>query len=40
VLPEPSRFDGDHVAACHFPVEHWPIGEDELRRSYPSEVAV
>jgi oligopeptide/dipeptide ABC transporter ATP-binding protein len=40
VLPEPSRFEGDHVAACHFPVERWPIGEDELRKTYPTEVAV
>ena len=34
VQPELARFDGDHVAACHFPVERWPIGEEELRRSY------
>jgi peptide/nickel transport system ATP-binding protein len=40
ILPEFSRFEADHVAACHFPVEHWPIGEDELRRTYPAEVAV
>jgi oligopeptide/dipeptide ABC transporter ATP-binding protein len=32
VAPELRRFDGDHVAACHYPVERWPIGEDELRR--------
>jgi peptide/nickel transport system ATP-binding protein/oligopeptide transport system ATP-binding protein len=32
VEPEFHRFDGDHVAACHYPVERWPIGEDELRR--------
>jgi oligopeptide/dipeptide ABC transporter ATP-binding protein len=30
--PEMRRFDGNHVAACHYPVERWPIGEDELRR--------
>ena len=22
----------DHVAACHFPLEHWPMSEDEMRR--------
>jgi oligopeptide/dipeptide ABC transporter ATP-binding protein len=36
VRPEPRQFEGDHVAACHHPVEHWPMGEDELRRSYPA----
>ena len=25
------RFDGDHWAACHFPVERWPMTADELR---------
>ena len=23
----------DHVAACHFPLEHWPMSEDEMRRA-------
>ncbi|MGZ4382719.1 MAG: ABC transporter ATP-binding protein [Gaiellaceae bacterium] len=32
VAPEFRRFDGNHVAACHYPVERWPIGEEELRR--------
>jgi oligopeptide/dipeptide ABC transporter ATP-binding protein len=40
ILPDFSKFEGDHVAACHFPVERWPIGEDELRKTYPAEVAV
>jgi len=22
----------NHVAACHFPLEHWPMSEDEIRR--------
>ena len=22
----------EHVAACHFPLEHWPMTEDEMRR--------
>jgi oligopeptide/dipeptide ABC transporter ATP-binding protein len=22
----------DHEYACHFPLEHWPMGEDEFRR--------
>ncbi|MEI8105082.1 MAG: dipeptide ABC transporter ATP-binding protein [Actinomycetes bacterium] len=26
------RFDGDHEAACHLPVERWPMSEEELRR--------
>ena len=26
------RFEGTHEAACHFPVEHWPMTEEELRR--------
>jgi peptide/nickel transport system ATP-binding protein/oligopeptide transport system ATP-binding protein len=30
--PQLRKFDGDHVAACHYPVEKWPISEDELRR--------
>jgi len=23
---------GSHLAACHFPLEHWPMSEDEMRR--------
>jgi hypothetical protein len=23
---------GDHLAACHFPLEHWPMSEEEMRR--------
>jgi oligopeptide/dipeptide ABC transporter ATP-binding protein len=30
-LPELRAFDGDHVAACHYPVERWPMTEAELR---------
>jgi peptide/nickel transport system ATP-binding protein len=25
-------FERDHEAACHYPIEHWPMTEDELRR--------
>ena len=25
------RGDG-HVAACHYPLEHWPMTEEEMRR--------
>jgi oligopeptide/dipeptide ABC transporter ATP-binding protein len=28
--PQLRPFDGDHYAACHYPVERWPITEDEL----------
>jgi hypothetical protein len=21
-----------HVAACHFPLEHWPMSDEEMRR--------
>ncbi len=31
-LPVLRQFEGDHMAACHYPVEHWPMTEDELRR--------
>ena len=23
----------DHAYACHFPLERWPMGEDEIRRT-------
>jgi oligopeptide/dipeptide ABC transporter ATP-binding protein len=25
-------FGGDHVAACHYPLERWPMSADEMRR--------
>ncbi len=28
----PIGNSADHVAACHFPLEHWPMTEDEMRR--------
>jgi oligopeptide/dipeptide ABC transporter ATP-binding protein len=27
----PVGSGGDHVAACHFPLERWPMSEDEIR---------
>ena len=30
-MPELRRFDGDHEAACHFPIERWPMTEEEFR---------
>src|SRR5581483_5423514 len=36
--PQLRKFDGDHLAACHYPVEKWPITEDELRRRSGLEV--
>ena len=32
VAPELRQFEGTHEAACHFPVERWPMTEEELRR--------
>jgi oligopeptide/dipeptide ABC transporter ATP-binding protein len=36
-------FEGDHFAACHYPVERWPMTEEELRRPFagsaPAEAA-
>jgi oligopeptide/dipeptide ABC transporter ATP-binding protein len=31
---EPPLYDqgGGHVAACHYPLERWPLGLDEIRR--------
>jgi len=29
-------FEGEHEAACHYPVEKWPMTEEELRRK-PSD---
>ena len=36
--PQLRKFEGNHVAACHYPVEKWPISEEELRRR-PAGVA-
>jgi oligopeptide/dipeptide ABC transporter ATP-binding protein len=33
--PPLRSFEGDHQAACHFPVEHWPMSAEELGRSVP-----
>ena len=30
-LPALRPFDGDHEAACHYPLERWPMSEEELR---------
>ena len=32
-------FEGDHMAACHYPVERWPMTEDELRHPFAGSVA-
>jgi oligopeptide/dipeptide ABC transporter ATP-binding protein len=33
-------FGGDHVAACHYPLERWPMSYEEMRRSgRPAEQA-
>ncbi len=41
--PLPRTFEGDHSAACHYPVERWPMTEEELRRPFagsaPQEAA-
>jgi oligopeptide/dipeptide ABC transporter ATP-binding protein len=29
---EPVGGDDTHLSACHFPLEHWPMTEDEMRR--------
>ena len=31
-----GRSSGDHEAACHYPVERWPMTEEELRHPSPS----
>jgi oligopeptide/dipeptide ABC transporter ATP-binding protein len=31
-MPELRAFGTTHEAACHFPVERWPMSEEELRR--------
>jgi oligopeptide/dipeptide ABC transporter ATP-binding protein len=30
--PQLRSFEPGHEAACHYPLERWPLGEDELRR--------
>jgi len=30
---EPVGGDDTHLSACHFPLEHWPMSEDEMRRA-------
>jgi peptide/nickel transport system ATP-binding protein/oligopeptide transport system ATP-binding protein len=32
--PQLRAFESDHYAACHYPVERWPMGEEELRRPF------
>jgi oligopeptide/dipeptide ABC transporter ATP-binding protein len=38
---EPSPEDASHVAACHYPLERWPVDESELRSAQerPAPVA-
>ena len=31
---------GTHLAACHFPLEHWPMSDDEMRRTGSASVPV
>jgi len=30
--PQLYRFGNEQVAACHYPLERWPMGPDEMRR--------
>jgi oligopeptide/dipeptide ABC transporter ATP-binding protein len=30
--PKLSRFGDNHLAACHYPLERWPMDADEMRR--------
>ncbi|HKC19407.1 MAG TPA: oligopeptide/dipeptide ABC transporter ATP-binding protein, partial [Candidatus Dormibacteraeota bacterium] len=32
-LLTPAPGQPDHEFACHFPLEHWPMDEDEMRRT-------
>jgi oligopeptide/dipeptide ABC transporter ATP-binding protein len=32
--PQLRRFDGDQEAACHYPVERWPMTQEELRNPF------
>jgi peptide/nickel transport system ATP-binding protein/oligopeptide transport system ATP-binding protein len=36
--PQLRPFEGNHEAACHYPVEKWPMTEEELRRKPPGDV--
>ena len=31
-------FEGDHEAACHYPIEHWPMGAEEFARNDAASV--
>jgi peptide/nickel transport system ATP-binding protein/oligopeptide transport system ATP-binding protein len=30
--PQLHRFAGEHEAACHYPLQRWPITDAEIRR--------
>jgi peptide/nickel transport system ATP-binding protein/oligopeptide transport system ATP-binding protein len=30
-MPDLRTFEEGHVAACHYPLEHWPMTEEEMR---------
>ena len=30
-------FESGHEAACHYPLEHWPMNEEEMRQHHPRE---
>jgi peptide/nickel transport system ATP-binding protein/oligopeptide transport system ATP-binding protein len=32
-------FEPGHVAACHYPLEHWPMTDDEMRTRHASSAA-
>jgi oligopeptide/dipeptide ABC transporter ATP-binding protein len=36
-LPLLQQFEGDHEAACHYPLERWPMSESEMRRTVPTD---
>jgi oligopeptide/dipeptide ABC transporter ATP-binding protein len=38
--PELRQLGTDHRAACHYPLEAWPLTEEEMRRASPREPAV
>jgi hypothetical protein len=37
--PQLRRFGMGHEAACHYPLEHWPMTDDELRQAEGAERA-
>jgi oligopeptide/dipeptide ABC transporter ATP-binding protein len=39
-LPELQQFEGHHEAACHFPVERWPMTAEELAHPSFAETTV